>query len=192
MQSIVSNGKTLHYHIIPSGLGLANTNCVNLIGSGTVVSVRSFFAELQELEEHGVVSKDRIFISDRAHVVLELHQLVDGLEELELGAGMLGTTKKGIGPTYSTKMSRSGIRIADIFNQENFEARVRRLADAFQKRFGDLLKYDVEKEIVEFRSYRTRLRPFIVDQVPLLQSAKAQGLEILVEGANALMLDVGM
>lgn len=163
-----------------------------MIGSGTVVNVRSFFAELQELEEHGVVSKDRIFISDRAHVVLELHQLVDGLEELELGAGMLGTTKKGIGPTYSTKMSRSGIRIADIFNQENFEARVRRLADAFQKRFGDLLKYDVEKEIVEFRSYRTRLRPFIVDQVPLLQSAKAQGLEILVEGANALMLDVGM
>ena len=138
------------------------------------------------------MSNDRIFISDRAHVVLELHQLVDGLEEVELGANMLGTTKKGIGPTYSTKMSRSGIRIADIFNQESFETKVRRLAAAFQKRYGELLKYDVEKEIAEFRQYREKLPPYVIDQVPMLQSAKSNGLEILVEGANALMLDIGM
>ena len=139
-----------------------------------------------------MISKDRIFISDRAHVVLELHQLVDGLEEVELGSNMLGTTKKGIGPTYSTKMSRSGIRIADVFDQESFETKVRRLAAAFQKRYGDLLKYDVEKEIIEFRQYRDQLRPYVTDQVPMLQSAKSQGLEILVEGANALMLDIGI
>ena len=190
-QTIVSKGKTLPYHLIPSGLGLENTNCVNLIGSGTVVNVGSFFAELRELQEHGVVTEDRIFISDRAHVVLELHVLVDGLEELELGSGLIGTTKKGIGPTYSTKMSRSGIRIADIFHQETFELKVRRLAEAYQKRYGELLKYDVEKELAEFRKYRDELPPFVVDQVPLLQSAKEQGSEILVEGANALMLDIG-
>lgn len=91
----MTNGKTLQYHIIPSGLGLSNKGCVNLIGSGTVVHVPSFFEELEALQKHGVNTQDRIFISDRAHVVLDLHRRVDGLEEKELGEKFIGTTGKG-------------------------------------------------------------------------------------------------
>jgi adenylosuccinate synthase len=84
--------------MIPSGLGLVNQKCVNLIGSGTVVHIPAFFQELDALKAHGVIVEDRLFISDRAHVVLDLHQRVDGLEEKELSGEKIGTTGKGVLP----------------------------------------------------------------------------------------------
>jgi adenylosuccinate synthase len=82
------NGVTYDFHILPSGL--INPRCINLVGSGCVVHIPSFFKELEALDKHGLNTKDRIFISDRAHVVLDLHQLADGLEEVELGEGFIG------------------------------------------------------------------------------------------------------
>ena len=146
---------TYNVHILPSGL--VNPTCINLIGSGCVVHVPSFFEELEALEKQGLNTKDRIFISDRAHVVFDLHQLVDGLEETELGKGLIGTTRKGIGPTYSTKATRSGIRITDLFDKnqnfdlKNLEEKLGRLAYGFKMRFGDLLKYDLEQELSKFK-----------------------------------------
>jgi len=102
----------------------------------------------------------------------------------------VGTTRKGIGPTYSTKMTRSGVRIADIFDPEIFEAKLRRLAHGFQKRFGELLIYDLEAEILRYKDYREKLVPYVIDQIPMLNSAKEQKMDILVEGANAIMLDI--
>ena len=86
--TIVANGITYDFHILPSGL--VNPSCMNLIGSGCVVHVPSFFKELEALEKHGLNTEGRIFISDRAHVVFDLHQLVDGLEEVELGGSFIG------------------------------------------------------------------------------------------------------
>lgn len=186
--TIVANGVTYDFHILPSGL--VNPSCINLVGSGCVVHVPSFFKELEALEKHGLNTQGRIFISDRAHVVFDIHQLVDGLEEVELGGSFIGTTRKGIGPTYSTKMTRSGIRVADLFDEEIFETKFRRMVHGFQKRFGDLLKYDPEAELARYKEYRVKLQEFVVDQVPLLNSAKASKSKILVEGANALMLDI--
>jgi adenylosuccinate synthase len=134
-------------------------------------------------------ARSRLFISDRAHVVLQLHQKIDGLEEAELAGGKIGTTGKGIGPTYSTKASRSGLRIADLF-QEDYENKIRKLATGFKKRFGDLLQYDVEEELAALKPLREKLAPMVVDQLPLLMSAQDAKLSILVEGANAIMLDI--
>ncbi|OWY44095.1 glycoside hydrolase [Alternaria alternata] len=186
--TIVANGVTYDFHILPSGL--VNPGCINVIGSGCVVHVPSFFKELEALEKHGLNTEGRIFISDRAHVVFDVHQKVDGLEEVELGGGMIGTTKKGIGPTYSTKMTRSGLRMCDLFDEQIFETKLRRLASGFQKRYGDLLKYDVDAEIAQYKTLREKLAPYVVDQIPLLASAKEKNAKILVEGANALMLDI--
>lgn len=129
-----------------------NPNAQNLIGSGVVVHVPSFFAELKELEEKGLPNvRERVFISDRCHIVLDLHALVDGLEEQELGGKSIGTTKRGIGPTYSTKAARSGVRIVDVFNKPLFDSKIRELSRAYKIRFGSLLEsYDVEKEVVKF------------------------------------------
>ncbi|KAF2755174.1 adenylosuccinate synthetase-like protein [Pseudovirgaria hyperparasitica] len=185
--TIVANGVTYDFHILPSGL--VNPGCINLIGSGTVVHIPSFFNELEALRKNNLDTKDRIYISDRAHVVLDLHQKVDGLEEAELGKGLIGTTKKGIGPTYSSKATRGGIRICDIFHID-VEDKIRRLADGYKKRFGELLQYDVEEEIARFRTYRESLQEFVIDQIPFLKSVKDQKASILVEGANAVMLDI--
>ena len=165
---------------------------MNLIGSGVVVHVPSFFKELADLKEKGLDTEGRIYISDRAHVVFDLHQLVDGLEEQELGKGAVGTTKKGIGPSYSTKSARSGVRISEIFDKETLDSKLRTLAHSFQKRYGALLQdYDVEEEILRMDNYRSDLQEFVIDAIPLIESAQSSNdTKILVEGANALMLDV--
>ena len=94
--TIVANGVTYDFHLLPSGL--INPNCTNLIGSGVVVHVPAFFLELENLKAKGLtIGVDRLFISDRAHVVFDLHQLVDGIEEVALEKGAIGTTRKGIG-----------------------------------------------------------------------------------------------
>lgn len=145
---------------------------------------------MEDLKQKGLDTEGRIFISDRAHVIFDLHQLVDGLEEQELGKVSLGTTRKGIGPGYSTKSARSGVRISEVFDKETLDRKLRKLAHGFQKRYGELLQYDVEQEIARFDDYRNALRPFVVDAVPLIESAQeSTETNLLVEGANALMLD---
>lgn len=129
-------------------------------------------------------------MSDRAHVDLDLHTRVDGLEEVELGKANIGTTGKGIGPTYSTKAQRSGIHVADIFDKPLFDSKLRHLAAGFRKRYGDLLVYDEEDEIKRFDGYREKLKSYVVDQVPLIESAVKGNVKMLVEGSQALMLDI--
>lgn len=187
--SIVANGVSYSFHLLPSGL--ANPNCLNLIGSSVVAHIPSFFKELDELERKGLSSvHDRIFISDRVHIDLDLHIAVDGLEEVALGERKVGTTGKGIGPAYSTKAARSGIRLAEVFNAELFESKLRRLASGYQKQYGDLLKYDVEEELARFQQYRPKLAKYAVDAVSFIKQAQEKNMKILCEGANALMLDL--
>ncbi|KAL8751548.1 MAG: hypothetical protein Q9199_006334 [Rusavskia elegans] len=207
--TIVVNGQTYDFHILPSGL--VNPKCLNLIGTGCVVHIPSFFKELEDLHKKGLDTKGRILLSGRAHVVFDLHLLIDGLQEGELTeaakkeqssdgqvvvaknstGGAIGTTKKGIGPAYSAKHARSGVRIHQIFNKEELDKRLRVLARGAQRRYGSAMKdYDVEAEIARFDTYREQLRPFVVDAVPLMATAQANDTEILVEGANALMLDI--
>lgn len=153
------------------------------------MSSPSFFKELKELEGLPNV-EGRILVSDRVHIDLDLHAKVDGLEEIELGERKVGTTGRGIGPAYSTKHARSGIRLSEVFNQAVFESKLRHLAAGYQKRFGDLLQYDVEEEIARFNEYRPKLAKYAVDGVAFMHSAQKSNMKIIVEGANALMLDI--
>ncbi|KAG8767762.1 hypothetical protein FRC16_007279, partial [Serendipita sp. 398] len=114
----------LDFHLLPCGL--VNPNCVGLIGSGVVVHVPSFFAELEKLESKGLNCQGRLLLSDRAHLVFDFHQIVDGLKEVELGGKSIGTTKKGIGPAYSSKASRSGLRVHHLFD-DTFAEKFRKI-----------------------------------------------------------------
>ncbi|KAJ5388517.1 hypothetical protein N7509_011058 [Penicillium cosmopolitanum] len=185
--TIVHDNVTYDFHILPSGL--VSPSCINLIGAGTVVHVPSFFKELAQIETKGLTSASkRIFISDRAHVCFDLHSVVDGLEEAGLGGRKVGTTGKGIGPCYSDKAARRGVRIGEILDEVTFERKLRTLDTSYRARFGDI-SYDVEEEIARFKEYRTKLQPYIVDQLEFLQKHK-DSPNTLVEGANALMLDL--
>ncbi|KAJ4025248.1 Adenylosuccinate synthase [Fusarium irregulare] len=185
--SIVANGVSYSFHLLPSGL--INPNCLNFIGSGVVFHVPSFFSEMAALVEKGLPSvEDRLLVSDRVHIILQQHIAVDGLEEKELGDKKIGTT--GIGPTYSKAAAREGVRLVDVFNKELFDSKLRRLEAGYRKRFGDLFEYDLEEEIARFDEYRPKLAKYAVDGVSFMKAAQEDNKNIIVEGANALMLDI--
>lgn len=210
--TIVVNDVTYNFHILPSGL--INPSCkINLIGTGCVVHIPSFFKELKDLEEKGLEGvRERILISDRAHVCFDLHGVVDGVAEdksksLDGGKGMIGTTRKGIGPCYSDKVARRGVTFWMLVNeQQRWEKRLRDLEANYRKLYGDaaLQGYDVEDEIKKLSAFRAELQQYVVDQTPLLAQAvgtrgiatatsngdSARQPNILIEGANALLLDI--
>lgn len=192
--TIVVDGTKFDFHMLPSGL--VNPKCLNLLGSGVVIHVPSLLEELEKLEKQGLKCRDRLFISSRAHLVFDLHQRADKLEEAELSQDKksIGTTGKGIGPTYSTKAARSGIRVHHLVSEEldswrEFEARYHRLVETSFKRYGKF-DYDSEGELAKYKKYRDIIRPFVVDSVEFMHKAIADKKKILVEGANALMLDL--
>ncbi|KAI7822083.1 Adenylosuccinate synthetase [Kickxella alabastrina] len=185
--TIVVDGVKYAFHMLPSGL--VNMDCISIVGSGVVVHLPSFFEELEELEAEGLDCDKRLFISDRCHLVFDFHQIVDGMKEGELGRGSIGTTKKGIGPAYSSKASRSGIRVHHLYHFDEFERRFRTIVAARHRRYGDF-EYDVEAELQRYRQLAERLRPFVIDSVDFLHLKLKEGKRILVEGANALMLDI--
>ncbi|KAJ1736515.1 Adenylosuccinate synthase [Coemansia sp. Benny D160-2] len=185
--TIVVDGVKYAFHMLPSGL--VNKECVSVIGSGVVVHLPSFFQELEELEAQGLDCDGRLFVSDRCHLVFDFHQIVDGMKEGELGRGSIGTTKKGIGPAYSSKASRSGIRVHHLYHPTEFAKRLRTIVAARFRRYGEF-EYDVEAEIQRYVKLAERLRPFVIDSIEYLHKALGSGKRILVEGANALMLDI--
>jgi len=174
------------FHLLPCGL--INEAVTGIIGNGVVVHLPSFFQEFDALREKGLDCAGRLFISDRAHLVFDFHQIVDGLKEVELGGSSIGTTKKGIGPAYSAKASRSGLRVHHLFDP-SFSDKFRKLVEGRYKRYG-YFEYDTEGEIERYKGLAERLRPFVIDSVVYIHEALAAGKRILTEGANALMLDI--
>ncbi|KJA24247.1 hypothetical protein HYPSUDRAFT_200747 [Hypholoma sublateritium FD-334 SS-4] len=177
---------TFAFHLLPSGL--VNPSCTGLIGNGVVVHLPSFFEELEALERQGLDCTGRLFVSDRAQLVFDFHQIVDGLKEVELGGSSIGTTKRGIGPAYSGKASRSGLRVHHLFD-ETFAPKFRKLVEGRFKRYGNF-EYDTEGEILRYKKLAEKLRPYVIDSVTYIHQAISSGKRVLVEGANALMLDI--
>lgn len=122
----------------------------SIIGNGCVVHLDTLFRELSQLEENGVDYSNRLFISDRAHVVLDIHQQMDSAQEMELGAKKIGTTGKGIGPAYREKVNRSGIRIGDLLDMELFTSKFEKITASFLGEHFANLKED------EFEKYDTK------------------------------------
>eukprot|EP00798_Chlamydomonas_sp_ICE-L_P006345 gene6345-2971_t len=133
-----------------------------------------------------------LLISDRAHLLFDLHKEIDGLREAELaGSGKaIGTTKRGIGPAYASKATRNGVRACDLFDMESFPDKVRKLAEEGAKRFGEDWTYDVEADIDNHVQLAEIIKPYIIDTVEYINDARDEGKRILIEGANATMLDL--
>ena len=182
------SGKKYALHLVPSGI--LNEKCLCVVGNGVVVHVPSMFNELEALEAAGVeVTPDRLVVSDRAHMLFDLHKEVDGLREAELSGNKIGTTKRGIGPAYASKATRNGVRVGDVRNPEKFAAGLRTLAADAAARFDDF-EYDVEAEIENYKVFAEKVKPYVKDTVALVNASHKAGKRILVEGANATMLDL--
>ena len=185
--TIVVDGKKYKFHLLPSGVLNPKATCV--IGNGVVVHLPSFLNELDSLTESGVDYAGRVFISDRAHLVFDFHQEVDGRQEAKLGRHKIGTTKKGIGPAYASKISRNGLRVGDLQDWEFFERRFRALAEQHMRHFSDL-EIDVDAQLEFYKSIAQRVGAMTIDTIDYTNRQFADGKRILVEGANATMLDI--
>ena len=179
------------FHLLPSGI--VQDRCKAVIGNGVVVHLPALFAELEANIKKGLKGwEERLIVSDRAHLVLTLHQAIDGLQEQAKGAKALGTTKKGIGPTYSAKAARTGMRVHHLMGDfDAFSEKFRATVAAYTAQYGDALNVDVEAELSMYKELRERVRPYVTDTVTYMHDAIASGEHnILVEGANACMLDI--
>ena len=177
-------------HLIPSGILRDNQHCV--IGNGLVVNPLALLDEIAEVESAGKSVTGRLFISDRAHVVFPYHSAIDGAREDCLAKGeKIGTTRRGIGPSYCDKISRTGLRIGDLIDQKFPEMIKSRLAQAnqiLQKLGGAPINED--KLVAEYVAAAEKIRPYVVDTVTMLNEALAAGKSILLEGAQGTMLDI--
>jgi len=185
--TIVVDGKKYKFHLLPSGVLNPQSTCV--IGNGVVIHLPSFLNELDNLSNMDVDHTGRVLISDRAHMVFDFHQEVDGIAETKLGRNKIGTTKKGIGPAYASKISRNGIRIGDLQNWEYFETRFRTLCTATIRAYPGL-EIDVEEQLKYYKSIKERVNVMTVDTIQYTNDAYHNGQKILIEGANATMLDI--
>jgi adenylosuccinate synthase len=184
--TIVVDGQKFAFHLLPSGILHKNATC--LIGNGVVIHLPTLFKELAALDEKGIDYKGRLKISDRAHLLFDYHQVVDGMQEDELAGEKIGTTKKGIGPCYSMKAQRTNLRVGDLRYMKHFEENLAKGVKSIQKRYK--FEYDVTAEVERYKKYAEILEPMIVDSVAYINEAYDSGKKILIEGANATMLDL--
>lgn len=189
--TVVVGSETYKLQLIPSGI--LYPNCVNVIGPGVVVDPRNVLREIDGLREKGV-SCDQLFIDARCHCILPWHLELDALSEKARGADDIGTTKKGIGPTYMDKAERIGVRMHD-FVGERFEEALRE-ACARKNRvitgvYGGT-PIDVEAVLAEYKPYADRLRSHVTDTSILTWDAIKSGKEVLFEGAQGTLLDLDM
>ncbi|KAG6413642.1 hypothetical protein SASPL_126356 [Salvia splendens] len=185
-----SVGKKFALHLVPSGILNEETICV--IGNGVVVHLPGLFNEVDGLEANGVSCKGRILVSDRAHLLFDFHQAVDGLREAELAKSFIGTTRRGIGPCYSSKVIRNGLRVGDLRHMDTFPQKLDILLSDAAARFKDF-NYTPEMlrdEVEQYKRFAERLEPFITDTVHFMNDAISRKQKILVEGGQATMLDI--
>lgn len=187
--TIIFEGKKFVLRSIPSGI--FDQGKLNIIGNGCVIAPDLFMAEARELESAGYQIKDRLHISRRAHLILPTHRVLDRAYEAAKGKNKVGTTGKGIGPTYSDKASRIGLRVGDIL--ENFEQKYQALKQRHQQILADLhyTDYDITQEEQLWMEGIQYMRQFhLTDTEIEINQALAQGKNVLAEGAQGTMLDI--
>jgi adenylosuccinate synthase len=185
--TIVISGKKYVFHLVPSGMLNPHVKCV--IGNGVVLHLPTMMGEVKVLEENNIATEGRILLSDRAHLLFDYHKIIDGMQEEMKGGKKVGTTKRGIGPCYTDKIRRNGIRIHELRDWSVFEEKYHANLKMFKEMYGDF-EYDTEKELTELKETYQRISGWIVDGAFHLNEALASGQKILVEGANGAMLDV--
>ena len=187
--TIIFEGKKFVLRSIPSGI--FDEGKLNIIGNGCVIAPDLFMQEAKELEEAGYDLKSRLHISKRAHLILPTHRVLDRAYEAAKGKNKVGTTGKGIGPTYSEKSSRTGIRVGDIL--ENFEEKYKTLKARHEQILRDLnyTDYDITEEEKLWMQGIEYMRQFpLTDTEIELGKALQEGKKVLAEGAQGTMLDI--
>ncbi len=187
--TVIIEDKTLKLHQVPAGITRPRVAAV--LGNGMVINPIALVEELDMLESEGISTRN-LHISANAQVVMPYHLIIDELEEKQRGTHSLGTTKRGIGPAYTDKAARRGMRIQELVNPERFTQFLDRCLGRVNLELGALGHEPVEAGdiLVQYASAAQRLAPFVADTSLLVNRALAEGQNVLLEGAQATMLDI--
>ncbi|HIK38799.1 MAG: adenylosuccinate synthase [Geminocystis sp.] len=188
--TVVVEGQTFKLHLIPSGILYPNTECI--IGSGTVIDPRELLKEIDQLHKLNVSTRN-LYISQTAHVTMPYHRILDQAAEERRGKYRIGTTGRGIGPTYSDKAERIGIRMLDLIYCDRYPEKIEwtiNYKNAVLEKLYGLPPLNAKEIIEEYRGYAERLRPYVVDSSLKIAQAVKQKKNILFEGAQGTLLDL--
>jgi adenylosuccinate synthase len=189
--TMVVDGEQFISHLVPSGI-LQGKTCV--IGNGVVVDPEVLIAEMDYLQSKGIdTGPQKLLISERAHLIMPYHKAVDHAREKMKGDKKIGTTGRGIGPTYEDKATRRGVRFVDLLNQAQFEEKVRTILDEknfYLKQYLKAEPLEAEEVIRQYRPYADRLRPHVDNVSVILFEAVQAGRQVLFEGAQGTHLDI--
>jgi adenylosuccinate synthase len=183
--TIVVNGEKFATHLLPSGI--LTPGCTSVIANGVVVAPDALFREVDALEARGV-DTSTLVVSANAHVIASYHTALDKVTERFLGKNKIGTTGRGIGPAYADKINRTGIRIADLFDEGILTKKVEAALDLKNQVLAKVYNrraIEAEAVVEELLSYAERLRPMVQDTSLLLNRALDEGRTVLFEGAQA-------
>jgi adenylosuccinate synthase len=190
------DGREFVLHLIPSGIFHPGVQCI--IGNGVVIDPVALREEIKMVEAAGVEVKGRLFISYNAHLIMPYHKQIDKASEAKLSKGgdgkAVGTTGRGIGPAYEDKFARKGIRIVDLLDRTKLSEKLRQNINEKNEllsKFYDSKDFcDVEQIIKDYEVFDKEMDPYITDTSLLLNKAIAEGKEVLLEGAQAALLDI--
>src|SRR6476659_2880106 len=188
--TIVVNGEKFATHLLPSGI--LTPGCTPVIANGVVVDAGALFREVDGMEARGI-DTSRLVVSANAHLITSYHTTMDKVTERFLGKNQIGTTGRGIGPTYADKINRTGIRVADLLDEKILTDKVEAALDLKNQILAKVYNrraIDPAQVVEELLSYVERLRPMVADTSLLLNRALDEGKTVLFEGAQATMLDV--
>lgn len=191
--TVVVKGRKVVLHHVPSGILHANKICV--IAHGVVLDPQSLFQELDDLRKFGVVVGKNLLVSDRAHLVMPYHKVLDAIWEGEAsGAAKIGTTLRGIGPCYTDKVARKGLRVVDLMKPRKFRARLEEILREKNKilRLYGRPPLALRALYDESMAHAARLRPMVAETVAVVHDAVDRGKNVLFEGAQGAMLDIDL
>jgi adenylosuccinate synthase len=188
--TVVNECGAFRLHLVPSGICNPRTCCI--VGTGMVVNPESLLREIAEQLAPAGISVDNLWLSERAHVLMPYHRLLDGLQEGARGGAKIGTTGRGIGPAYADKAARTGIRLGDLTRPYYLRARLALVLPGINRTLAhfDQPALDLESLVEQASGWGERLGPRIVDTLPMIQQAVRDGRSILLEGQLGVMRDL--
>jgi adenylosuccinate synthase len=188
--TVICEGKKYVLHLLPSGILWPGKTCV--IGNGVALDPIGLVTEIETLERQGIpVLPTQLLISDRAHLTMPYHREIDGLRERSLGDQKIGTTRRGIGPTYSDKAQRTGFRMADTLDTESFAAALRQRITEANELLSQNGMAPVDPAVIDsVLAALARLRPHVTNTMAFLHESIAEGSTLLFEGAQGTFLDI--
>ncbi|MBF0473134.1 MAG: adenylosuccinate synthase [Nitrospirae bacterium] len=189
--TVYVNGKKFILHLIPSGILHQDKLCI--IGNGVVINPKALIEEIDDLTSNNIKVGDNLKISKNAHVIMPYHEALDGKKELTMGSKKIGTTGRGIGPTYMDKASRNGIRMSDLLWPDLFKEKLN--ANLYEvnitlERLYNAPPFDVDAIFEQYMKYKDRIESYLADVTVLMDDCIKSRKKILYEGAQGTLLDI--